>query len=343
MNLIEKITATENLQKAWHWLDQRRGDSHYNNDYWHFRCHKKELMPELIADLRAGNYFFSPCRAHHSIMHWCACDALVFKAMALVLSEVLSPKLSQQCYHLTGRGGVKACVSQLNEQVNDYRFVCRSDVNSYYATVNHKILLKQLSALIDDAQVMTLFARMLDRLDDVNAELLTVEVGITKGNPLSPLLGAVYLDVMDRQLGNYCKKRNLMYARFMDDWIILCKTRHQLRTVVRLMNRILEDVQMTKHPFKTFIGRIKDNGFDFLGYRIARKAMKGLAIAWRTWCNHREKLNQLYEQGASQEDIGGYIKRWLCWVRSGVEIDLERVVGGFDIRVDEAGFYKQFC
>jgi RNA-directed DNA polymerase len=29
------------------------------------------------------------------------------------------------------------------------------------------------------------------------------------------------------------------------------------------MNQILEEVKQTKHPYKTFIGRIKETGFDF--------------------------------------------------------------------------------
>ena len=105
--------------------------------------------------------------------------------------------------------------------------------------------------------------------------------------------------------------------------------KNQLRTVVRLMNRILADVEQTKHPYKTFIGRITDRGFDLLGYRIGDRLRKRLSVAWKTWVNHRAKLMQLYEQGASKECVAGYVRRLLIWVRSGVEIDLREVVLGF--------------
>ncbi|MFM2478180.1 hypothetical protein [Celerinatantimonas sp. MCCC 1A17872] len=36
----------------------------------------------------------------------------------------------------------------------------------------------------------------------------------------------------------------------------------------RLMNRSLGEVKQTKHPFKTYIRRINETGFDFLGYRL---------------------------------------------------------------------------
>ncbi len=116
------------------------------------------------------------------IGRWNARDVLVLKAMSLVLGEHLQGKISTQCYHSTGHGGAKACVQAVIDQVEQYHYVCRSDVNSYYASIDHDILRKQLADLIDDTSVLILIGRMLARLDDVDAELLTVEKGITKGN-----------------------------------------------------------------------------------------------------------------------------------------------------------------
>jgi len=155
-----------------------------------------------------------------------------------------------------------------------------------------------------------------------------VTVGISQDNPLSPLLGAVYLDGMDQAMEAYCKSRGLRYYRYMDDWLILCKTHHQLRDIVRIMNTHLNQVQQTKHPFKTFIGRIKDTGLDFLGYRIGDRAIKGLAVAWQTWEHHQARLQQLYEQHASQRAVAEYVRRWLIWLRSGVDIDVMRALKG---------------
>ena len=124
---------------------------------------------------------------------------------------------------------------------------------------------------------------------------------------------------------DYCQQRQLKYLRFMDDWVVLCNTRNQLRTVVRLMNGELDKVRMTKHPFKTYIGRIKDSGFDFLSYRIADKAVKGLAVAWSSWVKHQAKLKQLYEQNVPTQVIAEYVRRWRIWVRSGVTLNFSQL------------------
>ncbi|OLQ75712.1 hypothetical protein BIT28_23385 [Photobacterium proteolyticum] len=77
----------------------------------------------------------------------------------------------------------------------------------------------------------------------------------------------------------------------MDDWVILCKTRHQLRDVVRLMNQSLNEVKQTKHPYKTWIGLLKASGFDFLGYRITPSKGQQVTLAWKTIANQDSAMS----------------------------------------------------
>ena len=182
-------------------------------------------------------------------MVWSAQDSLVLKAITLLLSDELRPKLSPRCFHLAGQGGAKGCVNAVSKTVDDDRYVCRSDVNSYYAMIDHGILMKQLQALIPCDIVLNLLSRMLDRLDDVQGVLHSVDIGISKGHPISPLLGAVYLQSLDEQLSQYREAHDLFYGRFMDNQMILYRTCHQLWMAVRLMNWVLDSVKMLK-PFK---------------------------------------------------------------------------------------------
>jgi len=71
--------------------------------------------------------------------------------------------------------------------------------------IDHGILTKQLQELIPCETVLTLLGRMLERLDDVQGVLHPVEIGISKGHPLSPLLGSVYL----QELGQYWEAHGL--------------------------------------------------------------------------------------------------------------------------------------
>ena len=57
---------------------------------------------------------------------------------------------------------------------------------------------------------------------------------------------------------------------------------------------------------KTSIGRT-GKGFDFLGYGFEPKDLVGLAA--KTIQNFIEPVAQLYEQGASEDRIGQYVRR----------------------------------
>lgn len=55
-----------------------------------------------------------------------------------------------------------------------------------------------------------------------------------------------------------------LYLRYMDDVLVLTPIRHKLREPVRTNNRLFEELELEKHPDKTFVRRI-ERGFTFLG------------------------------------------------------------------------------
>ena len=69
------------------------------------------------------------------------------------------------------------------------------------------------------------------------------------------------------------ERLDLPYVRYMDDWVILAKTRWALRRVVQQVNTILDNLKLEKHPDKTFIGRVElTAGSTFGGTGLWRKA-----------------------------------------------------------------------
>jgi hypothetical protein len=100
----------------------------------------------------------------------------------------------------------------------------------------------------------------------------------------------------------------------MDDWVILAPTRWKLRAAIRLVNETLAELKLEQHPGKTFIGRVC-RGFDLLGYLFTPA---GLEVAPRAVEHCVERVFRLYEHGADLVHIGAYVRRWLCWARSGM-------------------------
>ena len=98
----------------------------------------------------------------------------------------------------------------------------------------------------------------------------------------------MYLKSLDDAFAN----DDVFYIRYMDDILILSKTRWQNRRVVKKLNQCFNALKVEQHPDKTFIGRI-DKGFDFLGYHFSRQTLTMAAITIK---KHAQRLQRLYEQ-----------------------------------------------
>jgi RNA-directed DNA polymerase len=60
---------------------------------------------------------------------------------------------------------------------------------------------------------------------------------------------------------------DVFYIRFMDDWVVMDKTRRQLRKAVKQTHPVLCQLKLETHTETTCI-RLVEKGFDFLGYHF---------------------------------------------------------------------------
>jgi RNA-directed DNA polymerase len=310
------------LDTAFAWLCNRRIDYANSADVWNVRRRWRELKIQLQDSLLRGQYRFSPLHRIHidgeCIELWAALDAMVLKALAMVLNRRLD--FPKSCYHVPGKDGgakrgAKAAVRHICGQLPENQFVFRSDVKSYYASIDDAVLLALVRDCIDDRRVLDLVGQYLHRTVDENCLYTTMTVGISLGCPLSPVMAALYLEPLDRRL----EATSLSYARFMDDWVVLAPTRWSLRRAVVIVNETLRELRVEQHPDKTFVGWIT-RGFTFLGYWITEKGVTGVAPS--TWEAFHGRVARLYEQNAPLEEIRRgvelYVRRWKRWVLSGV-------------------------
>jgi hypothetical protein len=314
-NLIGEVASDAVLEQAYRWLCKRRKRYWHNNDVWTLRWRWSEVKAQVRASLLSGTYRFEAMDmipdSPDEVALWTSRDALVLKALAIVLTRHLAPRLPKTCYHVVDNGGSKAAVRYVASRLRGQRFVFRTDVNRYYASIDHDILFAQLKQHVGDAKVLDLLWQYMRRRIYDDGLYQDVTGGIPMGCPLSPLMGAIYLTPLDERMA----QAGVCYVRFMDDWVVLAPTRWKLRAAVRCVNQTLAELKMEQHPDKTFVGRIS-RGFDFLGYRLSAAGVVG--VAWPSVQTCVERINRLYEQGADAVRIGQYVRRWWTWARSGI-------------------------
>ncbi len=255
-HMMEAIASDAVMEEAYEWLCECRKNYAPDADVWHLRFRWAEVKPQIQAQLRAGTYRLGAVASFQAGEEtrevFSAQAALVLKATAIVLTRHLESHLSQHCYHLAGRGGAKAAVRAVANNLDGKEFVFRTDVKSYYASIDHDVLVGQLQRYVKDPRVLKLLWRYVHRLVVQDGRYREVHRGIPLGCPLSPLVGALYLKALDDRMA----ETGLFYARFMDDWVILAPTRWKLRRAIRLVNETLAELKLEQHPgFSSFSRR----------------------------------------------------------------------------------------
>lgn len=95
LSLIEQIASEAILEQAFVWLCQKRSHYHFNGDVWHLRRWWTEKKAYIQRMLLTRQYRFRELRLirgkERYVEWWCSMDALVLKAMAIVLGEHLKP------------------------------------------------------------------------------------------------------------------------------------------------------------------------------------------------------------------------------------------------------------
>jgi hypothetical protein len=294
-DLMSAVASDAVLAQAFDWLCRQRHDYAPHQDVWDVRWRWHDLKPRLQQQLLRGTYRLGPVQrfgdGDDAREVWAALDALVLKAVALVLAGHWA--FSPRCHHVAGHGGAKAAVRAVDQALPDCPFVLRSDVQSYYASLDHELVLAQLRDAIPDQRLLTLLEKYVRRTVYQDGLYRDVTRGISLGCPLSPLIAALYLKPLDQRL----EATGLFYARFMDDWVVLAPTRWTLRRAARVMQQTLAELKVATHPDKTFLGRTA-RGFDFLGYRFGAAGLTGVAEA--TVARFAEKAGRL----AAQDEPG---------------------------------------
>jgi len=275
----------------------------YYTDQWSIGEDRKRIADAALV-LEGLWYDEGRCFAK-----WCRKSRRIQRIALDLLRHDLKPHLSRRCKHLKGHGGVKGAVRYLRRVIDHYRYVARFDVLAYYESIDHSLL----RGLLDKAGIGADLGRIV-------ADYLALPdkphrgKGMVAGGALSPILGGVYLNPLDQVMG---QDKRIVYVRYMDDFVVLAKTRWHLKKAIRQIFKITADLKLRLHRrFKCFIGRT-DNGFDFLGYTIhPQRRLRPSSVSLQRLV---QRARRLYEQRGSKERLWEYVTHWYRWLHGGLK------------------------
>lgn len=227
--MFSDFLLNQSIDNAYHLLCNNRKNHPPNSDIWDFRFNWDNNKTSIIRCLKSNCYTLRPLQIitkkdNTQVATWSSADAFVIHLITLYLTPLLP--VHQKCEHIKGHGGGKQSVLNLNQEINHYQYVCRTDIKGYYANINKSLLLAQIREHVSDVIVLNLIAQFLYYTVENGGNFHTPNTGMSRSSSLSPLLAAFHLYCID---DHFSKLPHLHYIRYMDDFIILTKTRWHLK------------------------------------------------------------------------------------------------------------------
>jgi RNA-directed DNA polymerase len=242
---------------------------------------------------------------------WSDSSKKILKKAFLCLREKLILRLGAYCMNLKGRGGLKGSVRCIYNKLDNHPYVARFDIKSFYGSIDHKILFQLLEKMNVNPELMNVIREYV-----VIPDTRATGKGIVAGGALSSLLGAVYLSPLDTAMNKLYKKASIFYLRYVDDIVILAKTRWKFKEAVKLMHETLDSLLLEVHKDKKrFVGKTK-NGFDFLGFFF--KSNRKVRPSRNSLERFAQRARQLMEQG-DLNNLLSYVERFYNYIHAGLQ------------------------
>ena len=156
-------------------------------------------------------------------------------------------------------------INKTTQYLNEKNFiVIKTDIENFFETINHDILLDILSKNIKDRAVIRLISLFIQVGGFKEQNYDDHLFGIHQGDILSPLLSNIYLDMMDK----YLESNNILFVRYADDFCMFFKGKSSAyKSLKKLKSFLKKSLELKLNYEKTKVVHISD-GFIFLGIQF---------------------------------------------------------------------------
>lgn len=276
-SLIDKVYASQTLWAAWQRVAANHGAAGIDRmSIERFEAHAVFYLAELEQALRESGYQPEPVRRVHipkgkgktrPLGIATVKDRVVQTALKLVIEPIFEKEFLPVSFGFRPGRSCKDALRIVEQALKDgYTWVVDADLQSYFDTIPKLPLLALIKEKVSDGKVLELIKRFLDQEVMEGMTRWTPVAGTPQGSVISPLMSNLYLHGLDKLLSDAESK----YARFADDFVVMCRTRQEAEAVLATIQAWVEQHGLRLHPEKTRVGNCMDKGqgFDFLGYRF---------------------------------------------------------------------------
>ena len=301
-NPHNKIVLWKDLLAAYEECKHRKTST---DSYLAFKDNETWNLMELYSELNSGGYkpgtsvYFIATQPKYREV-WAADfkDRIVHHLLYNIMSPVWEPEFATGSFACRPNKGTLAAINYIHRKLKSHakrgvfpQYV-KYDLSNFFVSINKRILKEILREKVGEYAIYwDLIETVIDHdptLDYVyngnpklqkqvpaHKQLMQAKKGV--GLPIGNLTSQFFANVLLNKLDQYVLKNipNLGYARYVDDFVILIKSRSEVAKITKELTSFLDQLGLQINPSKTKVNDPRC-GLDFVGqiirtnYRLPR-------------------------------------------------------------------------
>lgn len=317
---VEYVVNRENMRRAWKQVKANGGASGIDGiTIEEFPMYAKTEWEGIKTSLLEGTYKPRPVRrveipkdsgGTRNLGIPVVVDRVIQQAISQVLTPVFDPHFSESSFGFRPNRSAHQAVKKVLKDIHrGYRYAVDIDLEKFFDTVDHDVLMNRVSRRVRDKGILRLIGKYLRAGVVVSGRLNKTSKGVPQGGPLSPLLSNILLDDLDKEL----ERRGHRFARYADDLIILVKSRRAGERVMESISRFLErKLKVKVNRDKSKVVKAEDSSF--LGFTFTRKK---LTVSEKSVARFKTEVRRLtgrswgVSMGRRYGEIRTYLHGWM--------------------------------
>ena len=314
--LYDSLTSWSNLYLAYKKACKHK-KSKSETTQWMYNCEKYlfELQAELIEQRyhpQPYKYFVIREPKERIISVAAFRDRVVHHALVNIIEPYFEAVFIKDSYATRKGKGLHLAVSAAQKYACRYKWYLKLDIQKYFASVNHAILLNLINRKIKDPVVMSLCRIILS--NQTMSMGMEENKGLPVGNLTSQFFANIFLNGMDHFIKQELGYR--AYVRYMDDFVLFSDDPQQLKDSLIALQNFLQQLELQIKPKSIQINRCK-HGLPFLGYSIypnlvrvrqenLRRCIRGMVRTENAYLKNRISAETLCQSTKSRLGFIGF-------------------------------------
>jgi retron-type reverse transcriptase len=247
-----------------------------------------DILNKQVPDGRMKQfYIFEPKK--RSIHAACFKDRVLHHALMNFAGPVLDRSLVPSSFACRPKKGIHSAVNHVQSKLRKYPWYVKFDIEHYFDTIDHGLLLQLLSRRFKGHGFMALINRILTGYSTA------VSKGLPIGSLTSQYFANYYLDGLDRHIMEQLKA--LAHVRYMDDIVMWCPDKETTKQMLTDVTEYAQDKRLLRiKPASVQINQSK-RGITFCGFRILPGTVRMGIRRKRRYADLRRKWELMYLNG----------------------------------------------